>query len=169
MLMVVVWVETDGWKKTGPSHSDYWASRNSSPWLKPREKQLKSGGGVSNKQNITDFLCSDFYVDRPTVNVDISHCSGWSQSWHIKWYRPSVWKLCLNLNSISVSRFKNDQKPWCKAITWKYNGMVAVSWSWCLLVCIGWIINLNVKAILSSSDHLVCFIFVVLWYWVWFW
>ena len=39
-------VETDGWKKAGPSHSDYCASRNSSPWLKP---QLKSGGCVSNK------------------------------------------------------------------------------------------------------------------------
>ena len=67
-----------------------------------QDPQLKSGGGVSNNQNITYFLCSDFYVDRPTVNVDISHCSGWSQSWHIKLYRPSVWKLCLNLNSISV-------------------------------------------------------------------
>ena len=32
----LMWVETDGWKKkVGPSHSDYCASRNSSPWLKP--------------------------------------------------------------------------------------------------------------------------------------
>ena len=28
-----------------------------------QDPQLKSGGGVSNKWNITDFLCSDFYVD----------------------------------------------------------------------------------------------------------
>ena len=91
----LMWVETDGWKKAESFRLLCLQKFFSLP-------QLKSGGGVSNKQNITDFLCSDFYVDRPTVNVDISHCSGWSQSWHIKLYRPSVWKLCLNLNSISV-------------------------------------------------------------------
>ena len=32
----LMWVETDGWKKAGHCHSDYCASRNASPWLKPR-------------------------------------------------------------------------------------------------------------------------------------
>ena len=95
----LMWVETDGWKKAGPSHWDYCASRNSSPWLKP---QLKSGGGVSNKKNITDYFVQWFLCWKAYCNVDISHCSGWSQSWCIKLYRPSVWKLRLNLNSVSV-------------------------------------------------------------------
>ena len=54
----LMWVETDGWKKAGPSHSDYCASRYSSPWL--FDPQLKSGGVVSNKKNITDFFVQWF-------------------------------------------------------------------------------------------------------------
>ena len=64
----LMWVETDGWKKAGPSHSDYCASRNSSPWLKPSfDPQLKSGGGEVITRISQIILCSDFYVDRPTV------------------------------------------------------------------------------------------------------
>ena len=31
--------------------------------------------------------------------VEIVYCSEWSQSCHNKLYRPSAWKMCLNLNS----------------------------------------------------------------------
>ena len=64
------------------------------PRLQP---QQKSGGCVSNKWNIIDFWCSDFYVDTVMLKyltvldgarVDISNYVG-----------LVCGKLCLNLNS----------------------------------------------------------------------
>ena len=59
--------------------------------------ELKSGGGVSNKWNITCCML-----------IHVLYCWNSLLLWmepelSIKLYRPSLWKLCLNLNS-NVSR-----------------------------------------------------------------
>ena len=115
---------------------------------------------MSNKWNITDFV---YWYSI----VEIAYCSERSQSCHIKLYRPSVWKLCLNLNS-NVPRDLRMIKSLDARLPWYWNKIhilkakprgqshwpvYAMQLSIDSLFCIG----LSLNATLVQINPLFCF------------